>query len=297
MTILSALAQGCLTALALTISVASNGAQFNNLPNPADPAATPVPSRYESPFTGYKPFRDEEIRSWQEVNKEVADNPGMGSMGPMNHSSGTAMAGVDTKGGGDAKNKQEAPAHDMGTMKNLPGMSKPAASAPKSKRNVAGQDMGSMQKPESGKPGGAVSPSPQDAGNHDMGTMKGIPGMEKEAANAPATKHGQDMMAMAKSDEAHAQSAGAKSGPIAGSGVVQTIDKANRRVKLTHDPIAALGWPTMTMFFRLKESSLADQIKEGARVGFSLEKTSFGYVISSFEKAPHESSDHKPHKH
>ena len=72
---------------------------------------------------------------------------------------------------------------------------------------------------------------------------------------------------------------------IMATGVVQRIDKANAKVKLIHDPIAALGWPKMTMFFRLKEAALADQVKEGDAVQFYLEKATSGYVISGFKKA------------
>ncbi|MEO8009000.1 MAG: copper-binding protein, partial [Betaproteobacteria bacterium] len=53
----------------------------------------------------------------------------------------------------------------------------------------------------------------------------------------------------------------------------------------THDPIDALGWPKMTMFFRLKDSALADQVKEGDKVDFSLEKSASGYVISQIRKS------------
>jgi Cu/Ag efflux protein CusF len=72
---------------------------------------------------------------------------------------------------------------------------------------------------------------------------------------------------------------------IMATGVVKSIDKANGKVKLIHDPIAVLGWPKMTMFFHLKDAALADQVKEGDAVQFSLEKSPSGYVISGFKKA------------
>ena len=72
---------------------------------------------------------------------------------------------------------------------------------------------------------------------------------------------------------------------IMATGVVKSIDKANGKVKLIHDPIAVLGWPKMTMFFRLKDAALADQVKAGDAVQFSLEKSPSGYVISGFKKA------------
>lgn len=71
---------------------------------------------------------------------------------------------------------------------------------------------------------------------------------------------------------------------IVGSGVIRQIDKANNKVKIAHEPIEALGWPKMTMFFRLKDASIANQVKEGDKVNFFLEKTASGHVISGFQK-------------
>jgi Cu/Ag efflux protein CusF len=52
-------------------------------------------------------------------------------------------------------------------------------------------------------------------------------------------------------------------GFVSGKGVVLKVDRINATVKINHDPIPALDWPQMTMPFRLKESALADQVKEG----------------------------------
>ncbi|MDP1605867.1 MAG: copper-binding protein [Rhodocyclaceae bacterium] len=76
----------------------------------------------------------------------------------------------------------------------------------------------------------------------------------------------------------------AAAGVITATGVVQQVDKANAKIKLSHDPIPALGWPKMTMFFRLKDGALADQVKAGDAVEFQLEKSGSGYVISNFAK-------------
>lgn len=76
----------------------------------------------------------------------------------------------------------------------------------------------------------------------------------------------------------------AAAGIITATGVVQQVDKANAKIKLSHDPIPALGWPKMTMFLRLKDSALADQVKAGDTVEFLLEKSGSGYVISNFGK-------------
>ena len=212
-------------------------AQSRSRSDPANPSAGTSPPQYQSTFSDYQPFRDEKIRSWKEVNQEVADNPGMGA---MKHGPGMTMPGMESKPGDAAKAKEGAARHDMGSMKDKPG--------------------------------------------------KAMSGMDKPAATAPKSKGGHDMTAMAKPQSAPGQTAIAPAAGIAGTGVVQSIDKANAKVKLTHEPIAAMGWPKMTMFFRLKERSLADQVKEGDRVGFSLEKSGSGYVISGFQKPVSEST-------
>ena len=228
-------------------------------PGPADAGALAPPPKYQSAFSDYQPFREEKIGSWKDVNKEVADNPGMGSMGSMKHGPGMTMPGMDAKAGDAPKRKEGGAGHDMSSMKPgtpMPGTDNKTATALKSK---------------------------EDAGGHNMGSMTDMMGKTK-LGNSPISKEAHGRMAMAKPNSAAGQAANTQTGGITGTGVVQAIDKANGRVKLTHDPIAALGWPKMTMFFRLKDAALADQIKEGAKVEFSLEKSASGYVIASFPK-------------
>jgi Cu/Ag efflux protein CusF len=115
-------------------------------------------------------------------------------------------------------------------------------------------------------------------------------GMDKPAARMPESKEGHDAMAMAKPRMESGRPPNAQTARIIGTGSVKLIDRVNGKVKLTHDPIAAMGWPKMTMFFRLKDSSLADQVKAGDRVEFSLEKSASGYVVSGFQKLNSESN-------
>lgn len=39
--------------------------------NPADPRADAPSPRHQSAFDGYRPFREEKLRPWREVNDEV----------------------------------------------------------------------------------------------------------------------------------------------------------------------------------------------------------------------------------
>ena len=156
---------------------------------------------------------------------------------------------MHSKTGEEAKRKEAAAGHDMGSMKGMRdktmrGTHRHVGAPPKRKEAAAG---------------------------HGMGSAKNM--------------SGKTTLAMAKPQTAAGPASDAHAGPISASGLVQSIDKANGRIKLTHDPIAAMGWPKMTMFFRLKHSALADQVKEGDKVRFSLEKSATGYVISALKSA------------
>ncbi len=350
-----ALAGSSFTTAVLAACIATAAAQSRDPLRPDDPAAAAPAINHESAFTGYQPFREELRKSWRQANREVADNPGMGSMQGM---AGHSMPGMDAKSGAaghdmgsmpgmpgmgskaGASKAQAAGGHDMASMPGMPGMAPKAGSAPKAQASAGGHDMGSMQGMPGMAPKAGGAPKTQTAGaGHDMGSMQGVPGIAPKAGSAPKTQtaaaghnmgsmqgmpgkgskpgaahtpHGADghdqkmgsmqgMPGMASSSGAApkaghdmgsmpdmpgmaSKSGNARTGPVTGAGVVRSVDKAAGKVRLTHDPIAAMGWPKMTLFFRLKESSLADRVKEGDRVDFSLEKSAAGYVISDLQK-------------
>ncbi len=60
-------------------------------------------------------------------------------------------------------------------------------------------------------------------------------------------------------------------------GRVETIDAAS--VTLSHEPVPALGWPAMTMTFRLAEPALAKGIKVGDRVAFGFDQPAAGPTV------------------
>ena len=216
-------------------------AQSTARPDPAD-AGRPAPmAEYRSVFSGYQPFREQKGNVWKEVNKEVADNPGMGPMGSLKDMPGKSMPGMSNK-----------------SDKGMAGMAEKNGKA-----NMAGTaDHGAM------------------AGDSSKRSKPTAPAGKPGAAET----HGAMAMAKPQTSAAAAKATQTPTGAVSGTGVIQQIDKANGKVKMTHEPIDALGWPRMTMFFRLKDSALADQIKAGEKVGFSLEKAASGYVISGFGK-------------
>jgi len=132
-----------------------------------------------------------------------------------------------------------------------------------------------------------VGGGPGAAGHAGHSVTRAATSESKETMPAPSGHEGHDTMAKANPQSSSlAEKPVADSGAtITATGIVQSIDKANGKVTLIHDPITALGWPKMTMFFRLKDTALADQITQGDAVQFDLEKSASGYVISSFKKA------------
>jgi Cu(I)/Ag(I) efflux system protein CusF len=73
----------------------------------------------------------------------------------------------------------------------------------------------------------------------DMSNMKGMP-----MSAAPAAKHGK------------------------GTGVVTAIDAKAGTLTIQHGPIAAVGWPAMTMTFKAKPATLLKGLKVGQTIGF-----------------------------
>jgi Cu(I)/Ag(I) efflux system protein CusF len=55
-----------------------------------------------------------------------------------------------------------------------------------------------------------------------------------------------------------------------GVGVVRAIDLRNNRITIAHEPIPALGWPSMTMAFPLHSAELLTGVAVGNRVNFTL---------------------------
>jgi Cu/Ag efflux protein CusF len=69
-------------------------------------------------------------------------------------------------------------------------------------------------------------------------------------------------------------------------GVVNAVDPSQHKINLTHEPIPALGWPSMTMDFPVAASVDLSGVKPGARVDFILEKGKGGmYEIQSVRPA------------
>jgi Cu(I)/Ag(I) efflux system periplasmic protein CusF len=70
-----------------------------------------------------------------------------------------------------------------------------------------------------------------------------------------------------------------------GMGVVQSIDTANGSLTIAHEPIAALGWPAMTMSFKVDKPVLLEGVEAGEHIEFTLRGRDMSAVVTSIEKA------------
>lgn len=57
--------------MAAAIALAAGPALAQSRPKPDDPKAAAAPIEHRSAFEGYRPFRDEAMVPWREVNDEV----------------------------------------------------------------------------------------------------------------------------------------------------------------------------------------------------------------------------------
>lgn len=55
-----------------------------------------------------------------------------------------------------------------------------------------------------------------------------------------------------------------------GVGVVNKVDMQNGKINLTHEPIKSLGWPGMTMNFKVKDKAMLKGIQPGQKVAFDI---------------------------
>jgi Cu(I)/Ag(I) efflux system periplasmic protein CusF len=71
-----------------------------------------------------------------------------------------------------------------------------------------------------------------------------------------------------------------------GTGTVNSVDPAQHKVNLSHQPIPDIGWPAMTMDFAVAPSVDLKAIKPGTRVNFTIEKGQGGmYEIKAMTPA------------
>jgi Cu/Ag efflux protein CusF len=71
-----------------------------------------------------------------------------------------------------------------------------------------------------------------------------------------------------------------------GTGTVNSVDPAQHKINLSHQPIPEIGWPAMTMEFPVAPTIDLNSIKPGTRVNFTIEQGQGGmYEIKAIAPA------------
>lgn len=66
------------------------------------------------------------------------------------------------------------------------------------------------------------------------------------------------------------------------TGTVESVNAHQRKIKLNHGPIPAIGWPAMSMEFAAAPSVDLAEVKPGSKVKFTLSKGGDGtYTVDS----------------
>lgn len=82
-------------------------------------------------------------------------------------------------------------------------------------------------------------------------------------------------------------SSGTTQANASGVGTVNSVDPAKRKVNLSHEPIPAISWPSMTMDFQTAPSVDLSKVKPGSKVRFTLNRAPDGtYTVESINPAP-----------
>jgi Cu/Ag efflux protein CusF len=153
------------------------------------------------------------------------------------------------------------------------GFSTPRPAAPMDHSAMPGMDH-APQAPQSPHTGHGAAPPPAEA--------TGMGGGAHPTAPDPHAGHGFAPSASPAGTAGGGNTQLAQAGHVDGTGTVNSVDVAGRKVNLSHHAIPAIGWPAMTMDFAVAPSVNLTSVKAGSRVTFMLERGGDGmYVINS----------------
>lgn len=281
--------------LCSTLFFSATGAASATGHNATDAAARTPRLFYESAFADYVPAHDVPLQSWQAANAEVA--AGSGHAGHDMGGSGAMVPQLEPKPAASAATSSSADTGAILARGVVQQIDKPNGKVKLSHEPI--EQLGwpkmtmfmrlkSADLADQVKVGDSVEFELEKAGSgyvissFSSSTSKPADPAGKAVEEKPAAAKASNTEKPASVKPVTATKPAVSATGIRASGKIVQIDKANAKVKITHEPIAEIGWPKMTMFFRVKDTALLDQAKEGAEQQFTLEKSGSGYVISGF---------------
>jgi Cu/Ag efflux protein CusF len=94
-------------------------------------------------------------------------------------------------------------------------------------------------------------------------------------------------IALAAESHDHGAATATATANITATGTVKSVDATKGKLVIDHDPIPALNWPRMVMDFQLADKAMAEKVKVGEKVDFTLapgEKKG-GFTVTAIEPA------------
>ena len=130
-------------------------------------------------------------------------------------------------------------------------------------------------------PGGRYQPAEIHAGREAGGKTEVLAGLSERETVVASGQFLIDSEASLSGVQARplARGAPAVAAPTMYEGAGRVEQLAGEKITLSHGPIPAARWPTMTMTFRLGDPALARGVKAGDRVSFAFEQTPSGPVV------------------
>ena len=97
---------------------------------------------------------------------------------------------------------------------------------------------------------------------------------------------GSSFTASTSQQQTDAHSGHSMSQKMDGVGVIKQIKTRQGKIKLNHGPIERLGMPAMTMVFKVDDVSQLEGLEKGQEIGFSVDNTSGGFVLTHIMSMP-----------
>lgn len=79
--------------------------------------------------------------------------------------------------------------------------------------------------------------------------------------------------------------AAAEPKPIVSVGTLNRLDANAGTVNISHEPVPTLGWPAMTMDFRVADVGQLKNLKSGDRVKFTIQQRGDQYLVTDLRSA------------
>lgn len=111
-----------------------------------------------------------------------------------------------------------------------------------------------------------------ESGHH----LEGMPGMNADMGN----RH------MEGASDMHGDMEKYRSDMHQGKGKLKSIDLEKGKVSISHGPIKSVGWPAMTMSFKVKDKAQLSKLHPGQQVEFEMMKGEGGQYMITHIKPP-----------